>query len=486
MPDAERKVVGMEGWKVKVPEDGRGEFETEFTHDISVHPQEREEVRDLLWHLNKVYAYKEDYTLASNHRWSPEKNALLVRNLQGRDVRLLCIEVDSKFLDALAIFYSPQETPEHRLIDRCIQDLYENGKLSERTVKHLRLLQGALRFCDFSVEVSGELDEKTILWLNTFVASDGVAVRLFLNSPEDVKLVQERVGAPQTGRYDLDTIVKVAQYQESLKNKEFYEGKINGLWDRATKLADDKRQESLGVPTIEEFGGRPDQNLLLPEVIELLKDGGTRVFVGEEWDRYVAGGGDREEFIWAGMTVAEGDAAPRKVWIEKGSRLWREVERDVWLENVFKDIERGQETNLEKVADELERRGLTPEFVEKMDTLLEIEMIFLPTAGGIGRISKPAAKKFAKEVAKKSVKEGVRRKVISKAESIVWKGLQPFRGGIKRFWKGKRVFYCTWDATHGHIEVFNRVGEHVGIMDTMTGIIDYSKKVPGRILKGLK
>jgi putative cytotoxic protein len=51
--------------------------------------------------------------------------------------------------------------------------------------------------------------------------------------------------------------------------------------------------------------------------------------------------------------------------------------------------------------------------------------------------------------------------------------------GVKR-WRsddGRRLY--TWDALHGEVEVFNRRGKHLGVMDPETG--EWIKDaVPGR------
>ncbi|MFI6776670.1 colicin E3/pyocin S6 family cytotoxin [Nocardia sp. NPDC050412] len=57
-------------------------------------------------------------------------------------------------------------------------------------------------------------------------------------------------------------------------------------------------------------------------------------------------------------------------------------------------------------------------------------------------------------------------------ERISWNGSQRWRSP-----DGKRIF--TYDHLHGHIEVFNRRGVHMGVADVRTGQwID--EPVPGR------
>lgn len=53
-----------------------------------------------------------------------------------------------------------------------------------------------------------------------------------------------------------------------------------------------------------------------------------------------------------------------------------------------------------------------------------------------------------------------------------------FKG--QRLWRSRveRRLY-TWDAVHGHVEVFNLRGRHVAVLDAFTGAI-IGEAVPGR------
>ena len=45
------------------------------------------------------------------------------------------------------------------------------------------------------------------------------------------------------------------------------------------------------------------------------------------------------------------------------------------------------------------------------------------------------------------------------------------RGG-RRVWQegdGRKTRYYTWDSMHGELEVFNRLGWHLGAVDPVTG-----------------
>jgi hypothetical protein len=53
--------------------------------------------------------------------------------------------------------------------------------------------------------------------------------------------------------------------------------------------------------------------------------------------------------------------------------------------------------------------------------------------------------------------------------------------GVKR-WRsdgGKRIY--TWDALHGEVEVFNKRGKHLGVLDPITGTW-LKEAVPGRYI----
>ena len=59
-----------------------------------------------------------------------------------------------------------------------------------------------------------------------------------------------------------------------------------------------------------------------------------------------------------------------------------------------------------------------------------------------------------------------------KAESPVWRELQPYKGNVKTNGKtGKDQQYYQWDYQHNDIEVFDSRMQHVGSMDPVTGII---------------
>jgi RHS repeat-associated protein len=73
----------------------------------------------------------------------------------------------------------------------------------------------------------------------------------------------------------------------------------------------------------------------------------------------------------------------------------------------------------------------------------------------------------------------------SPAQSAVWKGFQNYREGIRTNGQhGKDRQYYDWDYTHGDIEVYDRIGNHLGSMDPNTGQI-YKPAVPGRVLSNL-
>jgi RHS repeat-associated protein len=71
---------------------------------------------------------------------------------------------------------------------------------------------------------------------------------------------------------------------------------------------------------------------------------------------------------------------------------------------------------------------------------------------------------------------------ISKANSPVWKELNPFRGKTKTngLTGSKRRFY-EWDHTHSDIEIYNGKGVHLGSIDPTTGKT-IKPAVPGRTI----
>ncbi|MBB5154118.1 hypothetical protein BJ970_001652 [Saccharopolyspora phatthalungensis] len=41
--------------------------------------------------------------------------------------------------------------------------------------------------------------------------------------------------------------------------------------------------------------------------------------------------------------------------------------------------------------------------------------------------------------------------------------------GRKRWRNGRGDRYYEWDALHGHIEVYNKRGKHLGVLDAVSG-----------------
>jgi RHS repeat-associated protein len=68
----------------------------------------------------------------------------------------------------------------------------------------------------------------------------------------------------------------------------------------------------------------------------------------------------------------------------------------------------------------------------------------------------------------------------SKAKSPVWQGLKPYRQGTRtNGLKGSAKQFFEWDNTHKDIEVYNKLGGHVGSMDPVSGEMTKAA-VPGR------
>jgi Cytotoxic len=72
----------------------------------------------------------------------------------------------------------------------------------------------------------------------------------------------------------------------------------------------------------------------------------------------------------------------------------------------------------------------------------------------------------------------------SPSESAVWSQLSTYRGSIRSSGtSGRKREYYEWDHTHGDIEVFDRLGRHLGSMHPQTGVM-HKPPVPGRTLNG--
>ncbi len=59
---------------------------------------------------------------------------------------------------------------------------------------------------------------------------------------------------------------------------------------------------------------------------------------------------------------------------------------------------------------------------------------------------------------------------IAPSESPIWQGLDNYRGGIRMSGSGRDRRYYEWDHEHGgEIEVYDRNGNHTGVLDPTTG-----------------
>lgn len=58
---------------------------------------------------------------------------------------------------------------------------------------------------------------------------------------------------------------------------------------------------------------------------------------------------------------------------------------------------------------------------------------------------------------------------VTKANSNIWKGLKNGKIGLKISGFGNKLKYYSWDKLHNEIEVFDKLGKHLGAMDPATG-----------------
>ncbi|MEB8265353.1 SAR2788 family putative toxin [Mammaliicoccus sciuri] len=89
-----------------------------------------------------------------------------------------------------------------------------------------------------------------------------------------------------------------------------------------------------------------------------------------------------------------------------------------------------------------------------------------------------------KYAVKKYGKNAVRlaRNAVSKSSSPVWKKYKSAKNGRKTSGSGKNKRYYEWDNTQKEIEVYNNKGEHIGVMDPLTGKM-IKPAVKGRKIK---
>ena len=71
---------------------------------------------------------------------------------------------------------------------------------------------------------------------------------------------------------------------------------------------------------------------------------------------------------------------------------------------------------------------------------------------------------------------------VTKAKSKIWKSFKSAKNGLKKSGVGKNTRYYSWDNLHNEIEVFDRLGKHLGVMDPTTGKM-IKGAVKGRFIK---
>ena len=77
--------------------------------------------------------------------------------------------------------------------------------------------------------------------------------------------------------------------------------------------------------------------------------------------------------------------------------------------------------------------------------------------------------------------DGARITNVSRAKSKIWKGFKSAKNGLRKSGFGKNLKYYSWDNLHNEIEVFDRFGKHLGVMDTTTGKM-IKGAVKGRVI----
>jgi hypothetical protein len=74
---------------------------------------------------------------------------------------------------------------------------------------------------------------------------------------------------------------------------------------------------------------------------------------------------------------------------------------------------------------------------------------------------------------------------IAPSQSPKWNELENYRDGLKRSGSGKQTRYYQWDYTHGHIEVYDKSGRHLGEMDPITGELIPGTADPSKNIRDL-
>jgi len=121
-----------------------------------------------------------------------------------------------------------------------------------------------------------KLDEETFSAHRQFL-KEGLNKRLKLDDKK-VREIQRLVGAPETGRYGLETVSEVTAYQKILKEKADYKGNIDGFWGKGTEEAHKLLEKEMSaemvrirLATDEDLKARKEKLLQQKDAAEELK-----------------------------------------------------------------------------------------------------------------------------------------------------------------------------------------------------------------------
>jgi GH24 family phage-related lysozyme (muramidase) len=234
----EKDVSAIPGWRIEYPNNYIAGKEVKV---IAV--SQKAQLSDLKV-FQDIYAAPMEFDISRFTNPTPgAERAVFIKGLKGRPLEILLADFSS---ESWAIIRSARENvkkvteDEERLICECIIVRSERRWSFVTTLLTGRLLkyQDILVFGGFlksEAQATRKIDEPTLSAHRVFI-KEGLNKRLSLDDKK-VREIQGIVRASETGRYGLETVLKVTDYQKILKEKANYEGKIDGYWGAETERA---------------------------------------------------------------------------------------------------------------------------------------------------------------------------------------------------------------------------------------------------------
>ena len=228
----EKELSAIPGWTLEYPDDYIAREEVKITA-----VSDKAQLTDLKL-VEDIYELPIDFDIGAFTNPVPGKErSVVIKGLKGRPLEILLADFS---FESWAIICSAREnikkvtTEEERLIHECVIAWSQKRWVNITSLLTARLwqYQEVLIFGGYlksDERATRKLDEATLAAHRAFM-KEGLNKRLKLDDKK-VREIQRIVQAKETGRYGLETVLKVVNYQKILKENAGYTGRIDGFWN---------------------------------------------------------------------------------------------------------------------------------------------------------------------------------------------------------------------------------------------------------------